>query len=334
LFTFTHSNSFSLLLIVPIIILLLMMHKAWRNKKIKQNIDEHLVKNIVQLESSKRSFLRNAIFIASLILIIFSLCGPVWGTQPIIQKQSNKEIIICLDLSNSMNTTDLAPTRLERAKTFINKWIDENTNIKIGLVVFAGNAYVSVPLTVDADAVKLNISAVNTEMAPTQGTAIGKALNTAHGCFNTNTTAGRAIVLITDGEDHEAEIDAEIKACNDDEIKTIVVGVGTIGGAQLYDTQTKQVKLDEEGNVVISKLNEKILNEIADVAQSNLIILNNVNDAVKETNAQLLDLTNAGTLESKINIHQQYFQYFLFTGILLLLCYFGFSFFKYKNNTK
>jgi Ca-activated chloride channel homolog len=302
--------------------LLIIMHNTWRNKKLNALADAHLINNILRTTPKRVNLWRNMFLISSLICLVMALCGPMFGSQAITQKQSNKEIILCLDLSNSMNTTDILPTRLDRAKQFANKIIDANADVKIGLVVFAGNAYISTPLTVDAETVKLNIGAMHTDMLPAQGTAIAKALQAAKECFNLKQQAGRAIILITDGEDHEEGLDDVIKNLNDNDIKLIVTGIGTIGGAQLYDPATRQLKLDDKGEVVISKLNEKTLTQISDVAQTDLIIINSVQDAVSNANAQLATINNIGTSDNNFIVKQQFFQYFLLPAILLLALYF------------
>lgn len=318
------------MLAIPIVALLILMHNNWRNKKIAALADAHLIKNVLRTTPKAINMWRNIFLISSLALLVIALCGPMYGSQAISQKQSNKEIVLCLDLSSSMNTTDILPTRLDRAKQYANKIIDANTDVKIGLVVFAGNAYISTPLTIDAEAVKLNIAAMNTSMLPAQGTAIAKALQASAECFNLKQQAGRAIVLITDGEDHEEGLSDVIKEISENDIKIIVAGIGTIGGAQLYDPQTQQPKLDDKGAAVISRLNEKILSEISDQAQSDLIIINSVQEAVSATNAQLATLNNVGTSDSNFVIQHQYFQYFLLPVILLLALYFGIPFI-YKN---
>jgi Ca-activated chloride channel homolog len=325
-FSFSHTNAFALMLVVPIVALLILMHNTWRHKKLNALADAHLVNNILRTTPKRVNFWRNIFLISSLICLVIALCGPMYGSQAITQKQSNKEIILCLDLSNSMNTTDILPTRLDRAKQFANKIIDANSEVKIGLVVFAGNAYISTPLTIDAEAIKLNIGAMHTDMLPAQGTAIAKALQAAAECFNMKQEAGRAIVLITDGEDHEEGLDEVIKNLNENDIKLIVAGIGTIGGAQLYDPSTHQIKLDEKGEAVISKLNEKTLTQISDVAQTDLIIINSVQEAVSNVNAQLTSINNMGTSDNYFVVKQQFFQYFLLPAILLLAFYFAVPF--------
>src|SRR5665213_3268422 len=260
---FQYTEYFLTLTIIPVLILLYFMLKRWKRNTSKKIGDSVLVDQLTKNYSAKK-FLSKFI----LFLIGFSLCGFALaslvepdGTQKI--QRRGIDIMITLDVSKSMLAQDIKPSRLERAKQVISKIIDQSPDDKIGLVIFAGRAYLQMPLTIDHEAAKMYLASASPDDVATQGTVISDALNMSEASFNPNDKTFKSVLLISDGEDHD---DNAIKAAKDlgkEGIMVNTIGIGSPQGAPILDPTTGQYKKDDKGETVISKLNEKEMSEIA-----------------------------------------------------------------------
>ena len=238
-------------------------------------------------------------------------------------KREGVDLMIAIDLSNSMLSEDLQPNRLVRAKQSISKLIDRLDGDRIGLIVFAGDAYVQLPITTDYSAAKLFLSTINTSIIPTQGTAIGKAINLAVKSFELDNEQNKAIIVITDGENHEDDALKKAREAQEKGIFVHTIGMGSVDGGPIpfknkYGTITSYQK-DNEGNTVITKLNEKMLKEIAKSGGGSYIransTLNSLNTLFKEINK--MEKKEIGT--KVFTDYKDRFQWFLGISIVLLL---------------
>jgi Ca-activated chloride channel homolog len=318
MFQFSHHSAFYLLLLLPICIVVFIWYQKWRRTQLKKLGDEALVQNMIVGPSAKWKKTQFLFLLIGLFLLIVSLADPKSSGAQQSMQTSSKEIVIALDLSNSMLATDVAPSRLDKAKQLINQLIDTNTQDKFGLVVFAGNAYIATPITIDIESIKMNVATMQPNILPSQGTNISEAIIRAHDCFNTKREGGKAILLITDGEDHEQGIDNAINTAVKDDIAIITVGVGSSEGGKIIDTETQQPKLDENGQQILSKLNEAELTAIAKKGNGEYIPLQNMQTSCNQIHAQFNQLASGQVSAENTTVYSHYFQWLLLPSILLI----------------
>ncbi len=269
--------------------------------------------------SATRFHWKAALFLLAFIIGVIGIANLQSGARTEKVERKGIDVMIALDVSKSMLATDMSPNRLERARQLIARLIEKLSNDRIGLVLFAGRAYVSVPLTIDASALKMNLETASPALVPTQGTVLGEALRMARESFNSKETKYKSIILLSDGEDHDESAMDEVKQAVSEGIMINTVGIGSPEGSYITDPETGERKTDEEGNEVISKLNEKELQDIASAGQGVYVRMTNP------------DIT-ASTLEKQVNSTEQknfgdalfadynsYFQYFLAISFVLLL---------------
>lgn len=255
----------------------------------------------------------------ALILIVVMLAQPQFGSKEENVKKKGIEVVVALDVSNSMMAQDIKPNRLEKSKQILSKLIDGMSNDKIGLIVFAGDAYIQLPITTDYVSAKMFLSSINTSMVPRQGTAIGSAIDMAIKSFGPKTSASRAIVVITDGENHEDDAVEAAKLAAKSDIKVYVVGMGSPDGAPIPMGGSMSFLKDKDGNVVVSKLDETMGNEIAKAGDGVYVRADNTNNATKVITSQL-DRLKKSEMESKVySSYDEQFQSFAFFALFLLL---------------
>jgi Ca-activated chloride channel homolog len=279
-YSFQYKEFIWLLLAIPVLTFLFLAIIQWKKKVIKRTGDKRLVKALINNYSSKR-FTAKFIFLS----IAFALgVGAVMNPRkPGASNNTNRkgiDLAITLDVSKSMLATDLQPFRLERAKQFINKLMNEMPDDRIALVLFAGKAYLQMPLTIDHGAAKMYVSSAGPDAVPQQGTVISDALNKSADVFNNTERRFKAVILITDGEDHDADAVKTAKDLARQGVMINCIGIGSPEGSTLVEPSTGEIKKDENGNTVISKLNEEVLKEIARETNGIYIRLQSSDDAV------------------------------------------------------
>jgi Ca-activated chloride channel family protein len=308
------------------LVLLLVLQAAflgvswWKRRSIRRMGDPALVEKLFTGYSRK-------LFVVKFLLIFLAFFFGVIGLANL-QKGSRMEkitrkgvdVMIALDVSKSMLATDIQPDRLTRAKQLISKLMDKLDNDRVGLVVFAGNAYLQMPLTVDYSAAKMYLSTVSPDMIPTQGTAIGQAISTADEAFNKKERKHKALIIISDGEDHDASAVQKTKAAFENGAITNTIGIGSVNGSPLPDPETGGYKKDRQGNTVISKLNEEELKSIAAAGKGIYQHLDNNTDDVVNTLANKIDSMEQKEFgENIFTDYNSYFQYFIGICLALLL---------------
>jgi Ca-activated chloride channel family protein len=261
------------------------------------------------------------ILMLALAFFVVGIARPQFGSKLKTEKREGVELMIALDVSNSMMAEDIQPNRLERAKRAISRLVDRLKDDKIGLIVFAGDAYTQLPITTDYNSAKLFLNSVTTQIVPKQGTAIGAAIDLARKSFTPNGEANKAIVIITDGENHEDDALSSAKAALEEGAIVHTIGMGLPSGSPipvLRNGQTDYLK-DRDGNVVVTKLNEQMLEQIAATGGGIYVRANNAQVGL---NALFDEINKMEKQEMETRTYSEYddqFQYFFAMGLFLLL---------------
>ncbi len=309
------------LLIIPLLTLFFIWSRIARRRALKKFGQQEILQHLMPYSSKGRPVLKFVILMLALAFIIVGTARPQFGSKLKTVKREGIELMIALDVSNSMMAEDIQPNRLERAKRAISRLIDRLKDDKIGLIVFAGDAYTQLPITSDYNSAKLFLNSVNTQIVPKQGTAIGAAIDLARKSFTPNGEANKAIVIITDGENHEDDAIASAKAAVDEGIVVHTIGMGLPSGSPipvLKNGQTDYLK-DRDGKVVVTKLNEQMLEQISAAGQGIYVRANNAQVGL---NALFDEMNKMEKQEMETRTYSEYddqFQYFFAIGLFLLL---------------
>ncbi len=235
------------------------------------------------------------------------------------------DVIFMLDVSKSMLARDIKPSRLERAKQLLLRLTDKLDNDRLGLILFAGRPYLQMPLTTDHGAARMYIQDASPDAVPTQGTVISEALQMANMAFNVKDRKYKSIVLISDGEDHDPDALKVAKQLAQDGVMINAIGIGTPDGSPIVDPATGELKKDDQGNVVMSKLNEAELQQLANATNGQYIRLDNVDDALITMTEQLDNAEKKSMTDAELIDYKSYFQWFLAAALLLLVIEFFLS---------
>jgi len=323
MFKFAYSYIlFGLALVIPLAIIIFWSFKRYKKRTKKQFGTPEMVSKLIPNESKSRENWKFYLFFIAVLFIIIGIAGPQIGSKLVTIKRKGIELILALDVSNSMLAEDLKPNRLENAKRAIEKLVDRLQNDKIGLVIFAGDAYTQLPITTDYVSAKMFLNTITPNSVPVQGTNLTKALEHAANSFTPDSTVTKAIVLITDGENHEESAkDAATEIANKG-IKIYTIGMGSPEGVPIpiHDRFGRQdFKTDKDGNIVVSKLNETLLQEIAAIGKGSYFRANNATTGLNNIFDQLNKLDKK-ELESQVySDYENQFQIFILLGVLLLL---------------
>lgn len=252
-----------LLLLIPLFFLLQAIRMAARKRRIRKFGDEALVRQLMPSWSRAKSWVRCVLYSIGFLFLVIGLSRPQIGAKLKEHKSQGAEIMIALDVSNSMLAKDYSPNRLERAKLAISRITDRLSDDRIGLIIFAGSSFVQLPITTDYVSAKMFLNSISTESIPVQGTAIGEAIETAANSFSNESDHSRAIIVISDGENHEDDAVAAAKKAAENGIKVYAIGVGSTEGEPIPLKGGGLMK-DKEGKIVVTKLDEDGMKAIAD----------------------------------------------------------------------
>ena len=315
MFRFEDPSYLWLLLIVPLLTVIRLA--IWRQRRSKLRLfgDPLLLKEMMTGVSAYRPTVKFWLLQAALILLILMLARPQMGSKISHEKRNGIETIIALDISNSMLCQDVAPTRLDKSKLLVENLVDKFTNDKIGLIVFAGDAFVQLPITSDYVSAKMFLQNIDPSLIATQGTDIAHAINLSINSFTQQENVGKAIIIITDGEDHEGGAVEAAKAAKKKGINVFILGVGTTAGAPIPDGNGGYMK-DVSGQTVMTALNEQMCREIAQAGSGTYIHVDNTNDAQEKLNNELTKLQKG---ETESVIYSEYDEQFQAFGILVVL---------------
>ena len=258
---FAQAQYLILLLLVPFFFVAYAVMRHFRKRRLSRLGDPVLVRELMPSVSSSKGWVRVTLFAVAFFFFVIGLSRPQIGAKLKERNIKGVEIMIALDVSNSMMAEDYSPNRLERAKLAISSLVDKLRDDRIGLVVFAGTSFVQLPVTTDYASAKMFLNSINTESVPIQGTALGEALTTCIRSFSNQSERSRAIIVITDGENHEDDPVAVARQAAEMGIKVFTIGVGSSEGKPI--PYHGELLKDKDGNIVVSKLDEKILREIA-----------------------------------------------------------------------
>lgn len=330
MFRFANIELLWLLLSIPVLVIgytLLVVHK---HKQLEKLGDKRLIAQLMPNASKVRPHLKFALQLLALTMLILAAARPQYGVREETVTREGVEAMITLDISNSMLAEDVASgqsSRLDASKQMLSQLIDKMVDDKVGLVVYAGDAFVQLPITCDYVSAKMFLNNIKPDLIQTQGTAIGKALQTSIYAFgDKESAAGRAIILLTDGENFEDDAVKIAEKADKAGIKVIVVGIGSESGSPIPVPGTTDYMTDREGNVVVSKLNEDMCRQIAQAGNGIYVHYDSSNLALKAIKKEL-DKLGKEQLESHVfrEYNEQYPSFVLIALILLIIDFFVFN---------
>ena len=317
--SFQHIEYLIVLAVIPLLLILYFFVLSWKKRTIKKIGDANLVKEIIKNYSPQRFALKFVFVLIAFILGVFALVNlrSPKGVEQVNRK--GIDVMIAIDVSKSMLAQDVKPNRLERAKQALGKLIDKLSSDRVGIVVFAGRAYLQMPLTGDHGAAKMYLSSASTDIVPTQGTVISDALKMCQRSFNSKEKKYKTIILISDGEDHDEGALKIAGQLADEGIVINTVGIGSPQGSTIIDELTNQPKQDINGNTVITKLNEEELKKIAEKGNGTYQLFTNTDDLVTSLEEQLSSMDQRTITEDSLVNYKNYFPYFLLLALGLLV---------------
>lgn len=307
-----------LLWLIPLLALLRLVGIVRQRRRLRKLGDPVLLKQLMPGVSRWRPEVKFWLAQAALAMLILVLARPQMGTHVSHDKRNGIEAIICMDISNSMKAEDVVPSRLEKSKLLVENMVDHFTNDKVGLVVFAGDAFVQLPITSDYVSAKLFLQDIDPSLIATQGTDIGRAIQLAMHSFTQQSNIGRAIIVITDGEDHEGGAEEAAAAAHKQGINVFVLGVGNPNGAPI-PTGNGGYMQDASGQTVMSALNEQMCRRVAQAGSGTYIHVDNTSDAQNQLNNALVKLQQGSTDSVIYSDYNEQFQAFAIIALLLLI---------------
>ena len=327
MFRFAHIEYLWLLMLIPVFIAGYIAIIQRKRRQLKAFGDLELTAELMPNVSRIRPIVKFGLVLLAFALLVIAVARPQYGQKEKTVKRQGIEVMIALDISNSMLAEDVAPNRLDRAKQMLSKLIDNMVDDKVGLIVFAGEAYVQLPITCDYVSAKMFLNTITPDLIKTQGTAIGDAIMTCIRSFGEEEKGvSRAIILITDGENHEDDALAAAKAATEKGIKVFVAGIGKPDGSPIPVPGTNNFRKDRSGNVVVSKLNEDMCREIAQAGQGIYVRCDNTNTATRAIQKELDNLASS-EIETKVyaDYNEQYQGFVLLALLILLIDFFIFN---------
>jgi Ca-activated chloride channel family protein len=322
---FEHIQLLWALALLPLMILVFLLIKRWQRKVLKAFGDHKTVRQVIPEVSFSRPKIKFWIFLVGFAALILAAANPQIGTKTEEAKRSGSDVMILLDVSNSMLAGDLSPNRLESAKRAISQLIDNLHNDRVGIIIFAGEAYVQLPITTDYSAAKLFLNNITTDIVPTQGTAIGAAIEMGMKSFDLVNGTSKAMI---DGENHEDDAVSAAKAANSKDVTIHVIGLGTPEGAPMPIYQNGNpigFRKDENGQTVVSKLNEEMCKEIAAAGNGAYVRANNANSGLNIVMDQVNKMQKKKYDSRMFKNYEDRFQFFIGIALILLLVEFFIS---------
>ncbi|MFH1319465.1 MAG: VWA domain-containing protein [Bacteroidota bacterium] len=329
MFRFANIDYLYAFALIPVLIIIFWIMLYWKKRALRAFGDISIINQLMPFVSKNRPVLKFIVLLFALAFMILGIANPQIGSKMEEVKREGVDLMIALDVSNSMMAEDIKPSRLERAKQAISKLIDKLHNDRIGLVVFGGEAFIQLPITTDYSAAKMFLSTISTDIVPTQGTAIGEAIDLSIRSFSNNENnpekgniKNKAIIIITDGENHE---DDAVKASQGAAEKGIVVhtiGMGLVKGAPIpIFNRGKQIgfRKDKEGNTIITKLDEIKLQQIASAGNGTYIMANNIQTGLSVLFTEINKMEKVKFGSKIYTDYEDRFQYFIAVALLLLI---------------
>ncbi len=322
MFRFESPEIFYYLLIIPAAVILFAIARRLRRRALERFGETGLVSRLMPEYSASRPVFKLVLWLLAIALLVLGAANPQVGSKLVKARQSGVDMMICLDVSNSMLAQDIRPNRLENAKLAISKLIEQMKGDRIGIVVFAGKGYVQLPITSDYAAAKMFLANIHTGLVPTQGTAIADAIRLAVSSFKSE-TKGRAIIIITDGEDHEGNVLEEAGKAAAEGIRIYTVGIGSPEGAPIpiigANGQMAGFRKDAEGNTIMTRLDEVTLQKIASAGEGIYIRSVNTQQALRKIREETSKLEQTEFDTRLFSEYDHRFFYFLWAGLAVLV---------------
>ncbi|ALO16492.1 cobaltochelatase subunit [Salinivirga cyanobacteriivorans] len=316
MFEFGYIQYLHLLWIIPVLVLLFWIMRRKGRKQLERFASSKMIARMAPMRSRSKPWWKYILLMLALAAIILAIARPRFGTRMKEVQREGKELVVALDVSRSMLATDIQPSRLERAKRAIVKLLDRLDHDRISLIVFAGEAYTQLPLTTDYPAAKMFISSVQTEMIPQQGTAIGAAIGHGINSFSPGEEKNKALIIITDGENHEGNAIENAQMAAEKGIKVYTIGMGLPEGGPIpVRGKNNEFHRDNSGNVVITKLNEGMLQQIAAAGEGSYIRANNIRSGLNSLFDEIDQLEKA---QMKSKVYAEYDEQFQFAAWIAL----------------
>lgn len=319
MFRFANPEYLYLLLALPMLIGLYYWSSLIRKRAIQRFGDYKVLKELMPEASSKRPILKAILLCVIFVSLVMAISRPQLGSKLKEVKRKGVELVIALDVSNSMLARDITPSRLERAKQAITRLVDRLSEDRIGLIVFAGDAYVQLPVTSDYVSAKMFLGTINPGMVPTQGTSIGKAIDLATNSFSQQSGKNRTLIVITDGENHDDDPLVSAKRAADEGIVIHTIGIGNPQGAPIPINSNGGFLTDADGQIVMSKLDENILKSIASTTGGMYVLANNSNFGLNEVLDQIRKMDKQEFTSKVYSDYDEKFPYFLWFALFLLI---------------
>lgn len=319
MFRFEEPTYLYLLLLLPFLAAFYLYSNYRRRKAIRKFGDPVLMAQLMPAVSKYRPDVKFWLVFAAIGLFAVLLARPQFGSKLETVKRQGVEVMIALDISNSMLAQDVQPSRLEKAKRLVAQLVDKMENDKVGMIVFAGDAFTQLPITSDYISAKMFLESINPSLISKQGTAIGAAINLATRSFTPQEGVGRAVIVITDGENHEGGAVEAAKAAAEKGIQVSVLGVGMPDGAPIPVEGTNDFRRDRDGNVVVTRLNEQMCQEIAQAGDGIYVRVDNSNAAQKVIAQEINKMAKADVETQVYTEFNEQFQAVAWIILLLLL---------------
>jgi len=319
LFRFADEKAFWWLLLIPFLVVLFVFAIYLKKMAIKRFGDLAIITSLMPEVSIVRQIAKFILVTIALVLIIIALARPQFGSKLREVKRKGIELVIALDISNSMMAQDIQPNRLDNAKLALSRMIEKMENDKIGLIVFAGDAYTQLPITTDYEAAKMFISSVKPEMISRQGTAVGAAINLATKSFGPEAEKSKVILIISDGENHEDDAVGAAKAALEKGIIIHAIGLGSPEGAPIPMSGNMEFRKDNDGSVVVTRLNEQLLQQVATAGGGQYARSSNT---LKSVTTIYDEISKMDKQEIEAKVYSDYndrFQYFVGGAIFFIL---------------
>lgn len=313
---------YALAVVTPLLIVAFLFFQQWKKRKLKQFGSPHLIKRLTPEVAKYQPTVKFVFYLLAIISLFIGLANLQYGTKAEEIKREGVDLMIALDVSNSMLAEDLSPNRLERAKRAIYQLIEKLENDRLGIIIFAGEAYVQLPITSDYSSAKLFLESIGTDIVPVQGTAIGKAIDLALRSFNPEAETSKAIIIITDGENHEDDALGAASNAIENDVFVHTIGMGSESGAPLPIYQNgKQIgfRTDNNNNTIVSKLDEKMLREIAAAGEGTYVRATNANAGLSIIMNEINKMEKKEFGSKVFKNYDDRFQLFLLISLALLI---------------
>lgn len=325
MYKFEHTVYFYAFAAIPLMAILVFIYFAWRRSRLKKLGDPELIQELTPYTSSSKRVIKVVLFLLATSSLILAICNLQTGSKQKEVKREGADIVVCLDVSNSMLAQDLSPNRLERAKFALEKMVDLLQGDRMALVIFAGEAYVQLPITTDYNAAKMFLNSIGPGMVPVQGTNLQSAIHVAMESFDKDDEKNKAIILITDGENHEPEA---VEAANEANKKGIIIntiGIGSESGVPIPLIENGQVKgyrKDREGQTVVTRLNSDLLKKIAAAGNGVYVQASQSSLGLEAVLDKIAELDKKQIENKMYTDYEDQFQWFL--GLALILYFIEF----------